>query len=159
MFQQFIATGHLGRDAEVRDVNDTKVISFSIATKKVWRSKDGQKQERTTWFRCSYFVKEANVAQYMKKGNLVAISGELEEREFEDKNGVKRSVMEVRVDSLVLLSSSDKNENENNGAGKSSSSSSSSGRGGSSQRSSGSKPASAAQSAPASQGADDEIPF
>lgn len=159
MFQQFTAIGHLGRDAEVRDVNDTKVISFSIATKKVWRSKDGQKQERTTWFRCSYFVKEANVAQYMKKGNLVAITGELEERDFEDKNGVKHTVMEVRVDGLTLMPSSDKNENENNGASRSSSSNGSSGRGGSSQRSSGSKPASAAQSAPAPQGADDEIPF
>ena len=54
MYQNTVVVGHLGRDPEMRYTPDgTPVTSFSIATTRKWTNKDGQLQEKTTWFRVS----------------------------------------------------------------------------------------------------------
>jgi single-strand DNA-binding protein len=67
--------GHLGKDAEVRDVNGRKVIAFNVAHTEKYRDSSGTQQEKTTWLRCSYWTDNTNVAPYLKKGTHVYVEG------------------------------------------------------------------------------------
>lgn len=93
-------TGNLGRDCETRYLqNGDAVVSFSVGVKAGYGDK-----ATTTWARCSMFGKRGEaVAPYLLKGQLVGVSGELSEREWTDKEGMKRTSMEVRVNDLTLL--------------------------------------------------------
>lgn len=92
-------TGNLGGDAEQRyTANNDPVVSFSVAIKSGY----GQK-ESTVWAKCSLWGKRGEaIAQYLTKGTQVAVSGELSVREWE-KDGVKRSSIEVRANDVTLL--------------------------------------------------------
>ena len=94
-------TGNLGNDAEQRFTSDGKsVVSFSVGVKCGYGDK-----ATTTWARCSMFGKSGEgVFPYLKKGILVGVSGEAALREWSDKEGQKRTNLEVRVNDLSLLS-------------------------------------------------------
>lgn len=101
-------TGNLGRDAEQRFApSGTAVVSFSVGVKTGFGDK-----EKTTWANCAMFGKRAeSVAAYLKKGALVGIVGEVDHREYQDKEGQKRYSLDVRVNDLTLLGSkSDRSE-------------------------------------------------
>lgn len=90
-------TGHLGRDIELRSLSDgTPVGGFSVA--------DSQGRDKPAiWWRCSIFGKRAEaLAPYLKKGQQVTIVGSVTEREYTDKDGQKRTSMELRVNDLAL---------------------------------------------------------
>lgn len=96
-------TGNLGKDAEQRfTAGGDSVVSFSVAVKAGYGDK-----ATTTWARCSMFGKRGEaVLQYLNKGQLVGVSGELSTREWE-KDGKKHTSIEVRVGDLTLLGKSD----------------------------------------------------
>jgi len=90
-------TGHLGRDIELRSLSDgTPVGGFSVA--------DSQGRDKPAiWWRCSLFGKRAeSLAPYLKKGQQVTIVGTVSEREYTDKDGQKRTSIDVRVNDLAL---------------------------------------------------------
>lgn len=93
-------TGNLGQDAETRyTTGGDAVVSFSVAV----TSGYGDKQA-TTWVRCQMWGKRGEaVSQYLTTGQQVGIVGELTAREWEDKNGQKRTSIDVRVNDLTLL--------------------------------------------------------
>ncbi|MDD5037428.1 MAG: single-stranded DNA-binding protein [Methylococcaceae bacterium] len=93
-------TGNLGKDAETRYTQSgDAVVSFSAACKAGFGDK-----ATTTWLRCSMFGKRGeSVAPYLTKGTLVGVSGEFSAREWKDKDGQKRTSLEVRVNDLTLL--------------------------------------------------------
>ena len=93
-------TGRLGKDAELRYLpNGDAVLNFSAAVDFGYGEKKG-----TIWARCSMFGKRAEgVAPYLKKGQQVAISGELSERKWTNKEGVEQTTQEVRVTELTLV--------------------------------------------------------
>ena len=108
MFQQTSVIGHLGGDPELRFLpSGVAVASFSVATSKKWMGQDGQKQEKTVWFRISVWNKQAEiVAQYLKKGAKVHVIGELEEpRVYTGKDGVSRASLELRAGNVTFLDS------------------------------------------------------
>ena len=96
----FQFTGNLGNQAEQRYTgNGDSIVSFSVAVKSGYGDK-----AITTWVRCSMFGKMGeSVLPYLTKGALVGVSGELANREYTDKEGQKRSILEVRVNDLTLL--------------------------------------------------------
>lgn len=102
-----IIVGNLGKDAELKFFTDgTPVLNFSIASNKQWNDKEGNKQEKVTWFNCSLTGKLAEaIAQYMTKGKLVYVDGETDNYEYEKKDnpGVKLYGSRVKVDKLQLL--------------------------------------------------------
>lgn len=106
-------TGNLGRDAEQRyTANGDSIVSFTVAVKAGYGEK-----ATTTWARCSLFGKRGDaVLPYLNKGQLVGISGELSEREWTDKDGLKRTALEVRVNDLTLLGSKDSSAQSTNPA-------------------------------------------
>lgn len=93
-------TGNLGNDCEQRYTQSgDSVFSFSVGVKSGFGDK-----ATTTWAKCAMFGKRGeSVAPYLKKGALVGISGEVNNREYQDKEGQKRYSLDVRVNDLTLL--------------------------------------------------------
>lgn len=101
--------GHVGNDPDVRTTaNGGRVAAFSLATSRVWTGADGAKQEKTEWHRCvgwnSGNYKLADIiADYVSKGGKLYAEGEIEYRRYQDKDGVDRTVTEIKLRELLLL--------------------------------------------------------
>ncbi len=100
--------GNLGRDPELRALpSGAKVASFSIATTRVYKDKDGNKQEQTDWHNIVLFGRQAEIAeQYLKKGNAIFVEGRMQTRSWEDKDGKKQYRTEVVADRFQFGTSS-----------------------------------------------------
>jgi single-strand DNA-binding protein len=106
---QVTLIGHVGKDPEIRYTQGGEPIaSFSLATSENWTDKSGQKQEKTQWHNVSVFGKVAQVVRdYVTKGKLVYVQGQVNYDEWADKDGTKRKATKIVVGSfggkLVLL--------------------------------------------------------
>ncbi|MCB0742863.1 MAG: single-stranded DNA-binding protein [Ignavibacteriae bacterium] len=111
-----ILVGRLGKDPETRQLqNDTQVSSFSLATSKKYKNKDGQIVENTQWHNIQAWNKLAMICQkYLEKGKLVYIEGELNTRSYDDKDGNKRYVTEIIARDMQILSSKGQSGENNN---------------------------------------------
>ena len=100
-----ILVGHLGRDAETRYTPAGVAVSqFTLATNRRWKdSQSGEWKDETDWHRIVLWRNE-NLVQYLTKGKQVYIEGSLRTRNWDDKDGQKRSTTEVVVDEIILLS-------------------------------------------------------
>jgi single-strand DNA-binding protein len=100
-----ILVGNLGRDAELKFTAGGQPMSrVSLATTEVWSDKAGQKQEKTEWHKIVLWGKQAeSLTPYLTKGKQIYVEGRLQTREWEDKDGKKDKLTEVRVDRIVLL--------------------------------------------------------
>ncbi|MBV7326801.1 single-stranded DNA-binding protein [Chloroflexi bacterium TSY] len=108
MYQQLTLVGNLGHDPEMRYTpNGTPVTSFSLAVNRSWTDHNGDRQERTTWFRISIWNKQAEVcAQYLTKGRQVLVIGEVNEaRPWIDQEGNARASLEVTARQVQFLGS------------------------------------------------------
>lgn len=106
MYQQITLIGNLGNDPELRYTPaGIPVASFSLAVSKTW-TEDGQKREKTTWFRVTAWRKQAEtVSQYLHKGSKVLVVGEIEEaRAYTDRQGNNRASLEVTAQTIKFLS-------------------------------------------------------
>jgi single-strand DNA-binding protein len=94
-----ILVGNLGRDPEVRRLNDgNPVVNLRIATSETWKDKaSGERKEKTEWHSVVIFNENlARVAeQYLKKGSKVYIEGQLQTRKWQDQQGVEKYTTEV----------------------------------------------------------------
>ena len=96
-----ILIGNLTRDPELRSLpSGIKVSSFSIATNRVWKDKNGSRQEAADFHNIVVFGRQAEtVAQYMKKGNSLLVEGRMQTRSWDDKTtGEKKYRTEVVAD-------------------------------------------------------------
>jgi single-strand DNA-binding protein len=113
-----ILIGNLGRDPETRRMNSgDAVVSFSLATTESWRDKaTGERKDRTEWHNIVIFNENLGkiAEQYCKKGSKVYLEGQLQTREFTDKDGNQRKVTEVVLQrfrgELTLLDSRGRGE-------------------------------------------------
>lgn len=89
--------GNIARDAEVRFLpNGDAVAGFSIAD-------NIGKDKGAIFWNCSIFGKRAeSLAQYLTKGQAVTVSGTVSQRDYTDKDGNKRTSMDVRVNDIAL---------------------------------------------------------
>lgn len=99
-FNKVILMGNLTRDVEVRTTaSGQTVASFSLAVSRSWRGQDGQQQEQTSFINCVAWGKAGEIiAQYTSKGSSLLVSGRLDQRSYEDKDGNKRQAVEVVVE-------------------------------------------------------------
>ena len=100
-----ILVGNLGRDQETRyTTSGDAVTNIRLATTETWKDKSGEKQERTEWHRVVLFGRQAEIAgEYLKKGRSVYIEGRLQTREWESKDGGKRTVIEVVAERVQFM--------------------------------------------------------
>lgn len=94
-----ILIGNLGRDPEVRSMQDgRKVVNLSVATSENWKDRmSGERRERTEWHRVVIFNdKLGEVAErYLRKGSKVYLEGALQTRKWTDQSGQERYSTEV----------------------------------------------------------------
>jgi single-strand DNA-binding protein len=94
-----ILVGNLGRDPEVRRMQDGRpIVNLNVATSETWRDKaTGERKERTEWHRVVIFNEGlAKVAeQYLKKGSKVYLEGSLQTRKWQDQQGQDKYTTEV----------------------------------------------------------------
>jgi len=110
--------GRLGQDPELKYTpSAVAVCSFSIATSKKYKGKDGNQSEKTEWHRIVAWDKLAEICnQYLSKGSQVLLEGEINYRNFENKEGAKVYITEIRASSVDFIGSS-KQESQGNGEG------------------------------------------
>ena len=96
--------GYAGGDARKRTMqtlvpgSSEDTVSFSIATTRRWKGKDGQPHEATEWHRVAVYGGSVEPAsQMVRKGALVLVEGRLQTREFKDREGKERTVTEIVV--------------------------------------------------------------
>lgn len=91
--------GNLTRDPELKSLpNGTAVASFSLATNRVWKDKDGTKKEAVEFHNIVVFGKQAeNAARYLKKGGQALVEGRLQTRSWEA-DGQKKQRTEIVAD-------------------------------------------------------------
>jgi len=106
-FNKIIIVGHLGKDPEIRYMTDgTAVCNFSVATTEKRKDRSGEMQENTLWFRVNVWGKQADaVNQYLSKGRQVYVEGRLSQQEYTDKDGNRRTSLEVRATDVQFLGS------------------------------------------------------
>ena len=107
-----ILVGRLGKDPEIRSTSGGKsVANFSLATDESYKNNDGEKVKKTEWHNIVVWGPSVDnfISQYIHKGDLIYVEGELQTRSWEDKQGEKRYTTEVNVSDIKLLSSSDPN--------------------------------------------------
>jgi single-strand DNA-binding protein len=97
--------GRLGRDPEMRYTKSgSAVASFSIATDERWKDKQGNRQEHTEWHNIVAWTKLADFAQnYLKKGMLIFVEGQLRTRDWTDNANVKHYRTEIRADNIQFM--------------------------------------------------------
>lgn len=85
--------GNLTRDPELKQLpSGIAVCSFSVATNRIWKDKNGAKQEEVEYHNVVTFSRTAeNVAKYMSKGSQLLIEGRLKTRSWEDKETGKKT--------------------------------------------------------------------
>ncbi|MFA6301084.1 MAG: single-stranded DNA-binding protein [Candidatus Paceibacterota bacterium] len=96
-----IVIGNLTRDPELRSLpSGIKVCTFSLATNRVWKDKNGARQESTDYHNVVVFGRQAEtVAQYMKKGSSILVEGRMQTRSWDDKtSGEKKYRTEIVAD-------------------------------------------------------------
>jgi single-strand DNA-binding protein len=94
-----ILVGSLGRDPETRRMGSgDSVVSFSLATSEAWRDKaSGERKSKTEWHNVVIFNENiGKIAEnFLKKGSKVYLEGQLQTREYTDKDGNQRRSTEV----------------------------------------------------------------
>jgi len=110
-----IIIGNLGQDPELKYTpSGTAVVNFSIAVNEHYKDKDGNKVQKTNWFRVNAFQRTAEIiSEYCKKGSRIGVTGQLQQRIWTDKDGGNHSVVEIRAREIELLSAREGNGNTN----------------------------------------------
>ncbi len=99
-----IIAGRLTADPELRTTpSGAHVISFSVATNRVWRDKAGERREETEFHNVVAWGRQAEVvSQFLKKGGLILVEGRLQTRSWEGKDGQTRRTTEIIADRIQL---------------------------------------------------------
>lgn len=94
--------GNLTRDPEKRSLpSGAAVASFALATTRIYKDKNGVKQEDTQYHNVVAFGPQAEtIAQYMKKGSSILVEGRLQTRSWDAPDGTKKYRTEIIVDAF-----------------------------------------------------------
>lgn len=106
MVNKVILVGRLGRDPEMRHTGSgTPVCNFTMATDEGYRDKtSGEWQKRTEWHRIVAWARLAEqCTNLLSKGKLAYIEGRLQTREWNDRDGNKRTTTEIVAGVMRIL--------------------------------------------------------
>jgi single-strand DNA-binding protein len=100
-----ILVGRLGRDPETRYTSSGQAVSnFSLATDETYKDRSGERQKRTEWHKIVVWGKQAEIAQqYLKKGSLIYVEGRIQSRQWDDREGQKRTSYEIVATNFRML--------------------------------------------------------
>ena len=97
--------GNCGKEPEYKQLEDgTPVAKIALATTEIFRLKTGETQSRTDWHTIILWRGLAGLAkEYVRKGSLLYVEGKLRNRQYDDKDGVKKYVAEIVAEQVILL--------------------------------------------------------
>lgn len=96
--------GRTGAEVEIVTLEKGILAKVSLATSDYYINAQGEKIQDTQWHHLVAFGKTAEIMQkYVLKGKEIAIEGKIIYRNYEDQNGQKRYITEIRVEELLLL--------------------------------------------------------
>jgi len=108
-----ILIGFLGEAPELKFSPQGKpVCTFSLAVNERWKDPEGARRERVEWFQIVCFARLAEVCgQYLDHSRHVYIEGRLQTRKWQDREGEKRTAIEVVANQMQILDRAPKNGN------------------------------------------------
>jgi single-strand DNA-binding protein len=100
-----ILIGNLGRDPELKYLEGNIArASFSLATSEAYKDKNGNRVEHTEWHNIVMWRTNAeNAEKFLKKGMQIYVEGKIQTRQWNDKDGQKRNLTEILVDTFRVL--------------------------------------------------------
>ena len=120
MINKVILVGNVGKDPEVRHFeNNRSQARFTVATSESYTNAAGEKVTNTDWHNIVVWRGLADVVEkYVKKGMLLYLEGRIRNRSYDDKDGNKKYITEIEVDTLKMLTkASDGNSSGPSNAG------------------------------------------
>jgi len=98
-FNEFICAGRLTRDPEIREVNGTNVVTWTVASNRSFTKKSGEKAEKTLFMDCELWGPAAQIiADRGIKGTTILVRGPIEQDNYETKEGQRRTRFKLRVE-------------------------------------------------------------
>ncbi|ABX80820.1 single-stranded DNA-binding protein [Acholeplasma laidlawii] len=115
MINRVVLVGRITKDVDHRvTTSGASVVSFTLAVNRNFTSASGEREADfincVTWRASADFMKN-----YVKKGNLLAVDGRMQTRNYEDNDGRTVYITEVVADSVQLLESRSSNQSDNSG--------------------------------------------
>jgi single-strand DNA-binding protein len=97
--------GYLGNDPEILNLdNGTKLAKFTLATSDSYKNAQGEKIEDTQWHNIVVWGKMAELVEnFLIKGKQVALEGKLMHNSYENKEGEKRYITEIKCNEFLML--------------------------------------------------------
>ena len=106
MLNHIVIMGRLSKDPELRQTqNGTSVASFSVAVERDFGEKKTDFIECVAWRQTGEFI-----SKYFRKGNMICVAGSLQSRQWEDRDGKKRTSWEINVDHAYFTGEARKQE-------------------------------------------------
>lgn len=109
MINKVILLGYVGQDPQTINLESgNTLVKCSLATSESWKDKEGNKQESTEWHNLVVWGNLTKIfVPYVRKGSLIYVEGKIVKNEYE-MDGEKKSVTNINVQSVRLVSSKDK---------------------------------------------------
>jgi single-strand DNA-binding protein len=100
-----ILIGNLGADPELKYTQGNQaVLKIRLATSESYQDKAGERQERTEWHTVTVWGKRAEgLSRVLSKGSRIYAEGRIQSRQWEDKDGNKRTTTEINAHEILLL--------------------------------------------------------
>ncbi|WP_051315987.1 single-stranded DNA-binding protein [Algoriphagus vanfongensis] len=97
--------GRMGDKIQVKTFDSGKIKgSVNLATSETYRNAKGEKVSETTWHHLIVWGKQAEILEkYTDKGSEIAVEGKISNRDFTDKDGVKKYITEIIVHEFLLM--------------------------------------------------------
>ena len=111
--QRIEIIGRVGSDAEVKDLGGNQVINFSVAVSETF-IKNNEKVTNTTWFEISKWGNSTTVAQYIKKGGQIFVSGKVSNRAWINNDGKAQVTNGINAFEIELLGNKTEEPNSTN---------------------------------------------
>jgi single-strand DNA-binding protein len=97
--------GNVGKDPERKvTAGGIESAKFSVAVTEKWKDSQGQKKTKTSWFHAVVYGPQAKVVMdYVKAGDQIYVEGKLDIRDYTDKQGLKKTYIEINTKEFILL--------------------------------------------------------
>lgn len=120
MLNKVILIGRVGKDPEMKyGTSGDAIANFSLATSKRYKDKSGEMVEKTEWHNISAYRRLAEIiGEYVKKGALIYIEGEIHTRKWQDKDGSDRYSTGIVASEMTMLGGKDKGDEQATKPGK-----------------------------------------
>lgn len=108
MINKVTLLGNLGKDPEVKELENGKMVKFSMATSESYKDREGNKQTKTEWHNIVVWGKLAEIAEkYLKKGSKLYLEGKITTRSWEDE-GQTKYMTEIVAREFTMLGEAEK---------------------------------------------------